>query len=42
MLEQAVDARAPKAQFLRLDPRFDALTGQPRFSRLLERLGFAS
>ena len=42
MLEQAVDARAPKAQFLRLDPRFDALTGQPRFSKLLERLGFAS
>jgi tetratricopeptide (TPR) repeat protein len=42
ILERAVDARAPKAQFLRLDPRFDALTGQPRFTRLVERLGFAS
>jgi serine/threonine protein kinase/Tfp pilus assembly protein PilF len=42
ILERAVDARAPKAQFLRLDPRFDALTGHPRFVKLVERLSLAS
>jgi Tfp pilus assembly protein PilF len=42
ILERAVAERAPKVLFLRLDPRFDPLRGQPRFTILLQRLGFAS
>jgi serine/threonine-protein kinase len=42
ILEQAVDERAPKVLFLRLDPRFDSLRGDTRFVRLMSRLGFPS
>ena len=40
ILEQAVDQRAPRVLFLRMDPRFDPLRSQPRFDRLIDRMGF--
>jgi adenylate cyclase len=42
ILDQAVEQRAPKVLFLRMDPRFDSLRSDPRFTRLMTRLGFSS
>jgi tetratricopeptide (TPR) repeat protein/tRNA A-37 threonylcarbamoyl transferase component Bud32/TolB-like protein len=39
LLEQALDVRNPAVLFLALDQRFDAIRQQPRFVRLLHRLG---
>jgi eukaryotic-like serine/threonine-protein kinase len=39
MLERALDLRNPAVLFLALDQRFDALRREPRFVRLLHRLG---
>ncbi len=42
LLELAVDQRAPKVLFLRLDARFDPLRSHPRFNALTARLGSGS
>ncbi|HEY8551607.1 MAG TPA: protein kinase [Vicinamibacterales bacterium] len=42
ILQSAVERRAPKCLFLRMDPRFDPLKHEPRFQSLVARVGFAS
>jgi tetratricopeptide (TPR) repeat protein len=42
ILDQAIAMKAPKALFLRMDPRFDSLRTDARFARLITRLGFSS
>lgn len=39
LLDQALSARLPGLLWVKVDPRFDPLRGNPRFSRLLERIG---
>lgn len=39
LLAQAVEERCPRAAFLGVDPRFDALRSDPRFKTLLARTG---
>jgi Tfp pilus assembly protein PilF len=38
-LERAVDARSGSARYLKVDPRLAGLRGEPRFRRLMERVG---
>jgi adenylate cyclase len=40
LLEQAVQQRSARTLFLRHDPRFDALRGDARFTRLLDGMDF--
>jgi hypothetical protein len=40
LLEQAVQRRSARTLFLRHDPRFDALRGDARFTRLLDGMDF--
>jgi serine/threonine protein kinase len=42
LLEQAYSERSPGLVWLKVDPRFEALGGEPRFADLLKRLGLAS
>jgi hypothetical protein len=42
ILEQATASRQPAVLFLRLDPRFNPLQREPRFTALIKRLGIAS
>jgi serine/threonine-protein kinase len=42
ILEDAVWRKSPTVLFLRLDPRFAPLRGEPRFIALVQRLGLAS
>ena len=42
LLEQAYGERSPGLVWLKVDPRFEALGGEPRFADLLKRLGLAS
>ncbi len=39
LLEQAYDEKAPWLVFLRIDPFLTCLYGEPRFGKLIERLG---
>ncbi len=41
LLEAAVRERSPRAAFLGVDPRFDALRAEPRFPSLLRSLGLS-
>ena len=41
LLEAAVRERSPRAAFLGVDPRFDALRAEPRFPALLRSLGLS-
>lgn len=38
-LEQAVDQHSERILWLRVDPKVDALRGEPRFERLIQRIG---
>jgi TolB-like protein/Tfp pilus assembly protein PilF len=38
-LDKAYDERSASLPFMRVNPRFDSLRGDPRFEKLLERLG---
>lgn len=40
-LDKAYDVRAFDLQYAKVDPRFDVLRSDPRFSRLLKRMGLA-
>jgi hypothetical protein len=42
LLEQAVQERSPRIAFLGIDPHFDALRSDPRFQRLIARIGLSS
>jgi hypothetical protein len=37
-LSKAVDDRSSRVKLLKVDPRFDALHGDPRFTLLLQRM----
>ncbi len=39
LLDRAVEERSPRAAFLGIDPRFDALRGDIRFKRLMTQIG---
>ena len=39
-LAKSLDEREPFSTFLKLDPEFDPLQGDPRFGELVSRLGF--
>jgi TolB-like protein/DNA-binding winged helix-turn-helix (wHTH) protein/Flp pilus assembly protein TadD len=39
LLARAVEERSPRVAFLGVDPRFDALRGDPRFKELMIRIG---
>jgi hypothetical protein len=39
-LEEGFKERSFQLQFLKVDPRFDALRDDPRFANLLQRIGF--
>jgi eukaryotic-like serine/threonine-protein kinase len=39
LLDRAVAERSPDALWLKVDPRFDSMRSDPRFSRVIERLG---
>ena len=39
-LEKGFEERSPWMVFLKMDPAYDLLRAEPRFARLLERLGF--
>jgi tetratricopeptide (TPR) repeat protein len=41
LLEAAVRERSPRAAFLGVDPRFDALRAEPRFAALMRSLGLS-
>jgi tetratricopeptide (TPR) repeat protein len=42
LLEKAYADRSPGLVWLKVDPRFDSLSSEPRFKDLLKRLGFRS
>jgi serine/threonine-protein kinase len=41
-LEKAYEERSPWLSFIKNDPQFEGLRADPRFARLLQRIGFAS
>ncbi len=41
LLGQAVEERAPRLEFLRIEPRFDGLRSDARFQKLMNRVGLS-